>query len=106
MRRVTVIYHYEDGNWWAESPDPDLATFVAGGRTLEETRSLAHEGAEFQLEEQVSLNELFEPTHVVTQLDIQHADTLPVVVYGAPEPSGTPRIKVDLWPSQLCPVTT
>jgi predicted RNase H-like HicB family nuclease len=101
MRQVTIVYHYEDGNWWADSPDPDLTTFIAGGRSLEETRRLAHEGAEFHLNEDVTVIELFEPAHVMTSLEISHSEALPVVVYGAPAPSGSPRTTVDLRPSQL-----
>jgi len=60
MRNVTVVYHCEDGNWWADSPDPGLETFVAGGRSFEETRRLAWEGAEFHLGEEVTLLEMME----------------------------------------------
>lgn len=60
MRGITVVYHWEDGQWWADSPDPELETFVAGGRTLDETRRLAAEGAAFHLAEQVALTEVYE----------------------------------------------
>jgi len=60
VRKVNVVYHCEDGNWWADSPDDGLETFVAGGRSFEETRRLAWEGLEFHLEEEVSLIEVLE----------------------------------------------
>lgn len=99
MRRVTVVYHYEDGNWWADSPDPELETFVAGGRNLDETRKLAQEGAEFHLGTAVTLTELFDPQHVVTWLDLQPGP-VPVVAYGGPAPGGSPRTKVTITPAQ------
>ncbi len=102
MRRVTVVYHYEDGNWWAESPTRGLETFVAGGRTLEETRQLAHEGAEFHLGDKVAVSEYFDPRHVVTHLEVTAvAGGLPVTVYGAPQEPGSPRTAVILTPSDL-----
>jgi hypothetical protein len=60
MRSVTVVYHCEDGTFWADSPDRGLATFVAGGRSFEETRRLAADGLRFHLGEQVCLTEIFE----------------------------------------------
>jgi len=60
MRFVTVVYHSEMGSWWADSPDPGLETFVAGGGSLEETRRVAGEGLEFHLGDRVTMTELFE----------------------------------------------
>lgn len=60
MRTVTVVYHSEMGSWWADSRDPGLETFVAGGDTLDETRRLAGEGLEFHLGDKVALIEMFE----------------------------------------------
>jgi predicted RNase H-like HicB family nuclease len=58
MRTLKVVYHYEDGSWWAEADEvPD---FVAGAATFEETRTLTHEGLEFDLDEQVDLDERFD----------------------------------------------
>ena len=39
---IRVRYHEEEGRWWADSPD--IAGFIAGGDTLEETRNLVREG--------------------------------------------------------------
>jgi predicted RNase H-like HicB family nuclease len=60
MRTVTVVYHCEDGAWWADSPDPGLETFVAGADTLDETRRLAGEGLEFFVGDKVALIETLE----------------------------------------------
>jgi len=57
MRAVTVVYHYESGNWWADSPDSGLETFTAGGRNLEETQRLVAQGLEFHLGEKVAITE-------------------------------------------------
>ena len=62
MRTVTVVYHCESGNWWADSPDPGLESFTAGGRNLEETQRLAAEGLEFHLGEKVAMAELWPVT--------------------------------------------
>jgi predicted RNase H-like HicB family nuclease len=104
MRRVTVIYHYEDGSWWADSPDKGLETFVAGGESLDQTRKLAREGAEFHLGERIALVELYDPQHVVTRLDMDKSP-LPVVVYGGPASSESPRAKVTITPAQPRPVS-
>jgi predicted RNase H-like HicB family nuclease len=101
MRQVTVIYHYEDGTWWAESSTPGLETFVAGGGSLDETRRLAREGAEFHLQDKVRLAELFDPRHVVTQLRVDQA-ALHMTVSGGPAPSGGTRPKVTITPAQPC----
>jgi predicted RNase H-like HicB family nuclease len=40
--RVRVIYHHEDGSWWAISPDlPDI---IAAGDSREEVQRLVEEG--------------------------------------------------------------
>jgi hypothetical protein len=67
MRTVTVVYHCEDGNWWSDSAEHGLETFVAGGRSFEETRRLTWEGVEFHLGERVALNELYEDGRPVDQ---------------------------------------
>jgi predicted RNase H-like HicB family nuclease len=105
LRQVTVVYHYEDGNWWADSPDPGLSTFVAGGQSLAETRRLAREGAAFHLDvSKVRLVERFEPQHVLTHLEV--ATSLPAAVYGGPASSGSPRTKVTITPAQPLPVAS
>ncbi|NTW41770.1 MAG: type II toxin-antitoxin system HicB family antitoxin [Cellulomonadaceae bacterium] len=49
MADTTVIYHHEQGSWWAESPDVDGFTAVAG--TFGELRALVREGLEFYLDD-------------------------------------------------------
>jgi len=100
MRHVTVVYHYEDGCWWGDSPDQGLETFVAGGESLEETRQMAREGAEFHLGEEVALTELFDdPRHAVTYLEFD-APALVVTVSGGPERPLSPSAKVSVVPVQ------
>lgn len=99
MRQVTVVYHCEAGDWWADSPDAGLETFVAGGRSLGETRRLAREGLEFHLGEVVSINELFEPMHVVTFLEIVDRPA-GMVVYGGPVEACDAPAKVTMEPKQ------
>lgn len=58
MRSLTVVYHYEDGSWWAETDE--VPGFVAGAATFEETRTLTHEGLEFEADDTVELDERFD----------------------------------------------
>jgi predicted RNase H-like HicB family nuclease len=88
MRTVTMIYHCEAGTWWGDSPDPGLETFVAGGRSLDETRLLAQEGLEFHLGEQVHIEEYFAPDSTLTRLEIEPDS--PLVASGALTSSGSP----------------
>jgi len=53
MERVRVIYHHEDGSWWAESPDVKGWTAVADGYA--EIVELVEEGVPFALEREVEL---------------------------------------------------
>jgi hypothetical protein len=100
MRTVTVIYHCEDGNWWSDSADPGLETFVAGGRDFEETRHLTWEGVEFALGERVALNELYEDGKPVDQaprpvFDLSGPDV------AAPVPASLrPAVSVILSPAE------
>ena len=49
MATATVIYHYDDPGWWAESPEvPEYSAF---GDSLDEVRMLAHEGLPFAVED-------------------------------------------------------
>jgi predicted RNase H-like HicB family nuclease len=48
METIRVIYHHEDGAWWAESPDVDR--WYAAGDTYAEVAELAEEGISFALE--------------------------------------------------------
>lgn len=63
--KVSVVFHHEDGKWWAEAPDvPD---YVAGANTLDELRTLVKEGLEFHLGRPVDIVETttfdFKVTH-------------------------------------------
>jgi hypothetical protein len=40
--RVRIIYHHENGSWWAISPD--VTDVIAVGDTREEVRQLVEEG--------------------------------------------------------------
>jgi predicted RNase H-like HicB family nuclease len=50
MMTARVIYHYEDGSWWAESPD--VPRWSAAGETFNEVRKLAEEGIPFATQEE------------------------------------------------------
>lgn len=91
MRSVTVVYHCEDGNVWSDSPDAGLETFVAGGRSFEETRRLAAEGLAFHLGEQVSLTEVFEDGVLVDLYGLAGSVTIEDSVFAAPAPRTTTR---------------
>lgn len=104
MRTVTVIYHCEAGKWWGDSPDAGLETFVAGGRTLDETRALAQEGLEFHLGDQVHVEEYFAPGNTLTRLEIDQGS--PLVASGAGTSSGASVMKVPpLAPSEPSLIT-
>ncbi|HEX3804974.1 MAG TPA: hypothetical protein VHV75_19260 [Solirubrobacteraceae bacterium] len=45
---VKVIYHYEDGSWWADSPD--VERWSAAADELEDLITLVSEGVPFALE--------------------------------------------------------
>ena len=48
MKKVKIIYHREDGIWWAESDDvPD---FSAAADTFHDIRKLALDGIDFTLD--------------------------------------------------------
>ncbi len=91
MRSVTVVYHCEDGSVWADSPDPGLETFVAGGRSFEETRRLAAEGLVFHLGEQVALTEVFEDGVLIDQHNLPQPVAIEGSVFTAPESRTTTR---------------
>lgn len=57
MEGIHVIYHLEEGSWWAESPD--LKGWLAVADTYEEIVELVEEGIPFALEC------LAEPEHVL-----------------------------------------
>lgn len=47
METIRVIYHHEDGGWWAESPD--VERWYAAGDTYADVAELAAEGIPFAL---------------------------------------------------------
>ena len=53
METVRVIYHLEDGAWWAESPD--VAGWFAAGDGYAEVEKLAEEGIPFALGHEAKL---------------------------------------------------
>jgi predicted RNase H-like HicB family nuclease len=53
MDPVRVIYHYEEGGWWAESPD--IQGWTAAADTYEEIVKLVEEGVPFALEREVPI---------------------------------------------------
>jgi len=59
METVRVIYHHEDGSWWAESPDVDR--WYAAGDSYAEVAKLAEEGIPFALERDDVVLEHFVP---------------------------------------------
>lgn len=48
MRQITVIYHQEDGVWWAETSD--LPGFSSAADSVGELRKLTHEGISIALD--------------------------------------------------------
>lgn len=56
MRTVEVIFHREDGIWWAEAKE-DGELYGASSSSLAELRSLVAEGLEFMLDEPVQVDE-------------------------------------------------
>jgi len=48
METVRVIYHHEEGSWWAESPD--VERWYAAGETYDDVVKLAQEGIPFALQ--------------------------------------------------------
>ena len=60
MISVEVIYHHEDGTWWADSAT--VPGFVAAGATLHEVRALVKDGIPFYLEVGSDEIDLYEQT--------------------------------------------
>lgn len=58
MRKVRVIYHCEDGTWWAESPD--VAGWTVAGDSFSEVQDLSHEGLPFFTEEELSIEDVMQ----------------------------------------------
>jgi predicted RNase H-like HicB family nuclease len=57
-KTVRVIFHHEDGSWWAESPDVDR--WYAAGDSYAEVAKLAKEGIPFALT--AAIEELLDAT--------------------------------------------
>lgn len=53
--KVRMVFHFEDGSWWADSED--VPGYYAGAGTLKELRERVREGLEFHLEEPVEISE-------------------------------------------------
>ena len=53
MDTIRVIYHHEDGSWWAESPD--VERWYAAADTYAEVVKLAEEGIPFSLGHEAEL---------------------------------------------------
>jgi predicted RNase H-like HicB family nuclease len=92
---VTVVYHYEDGLWWFESPDvPELS---GGGNTFREAQARATEGLTFVLDRPVKLDERLDDTARAARQRAVSVQTYGVNIYAAPatfaaanaEPTGT-----------------
>ena len=45
MSKASLRWHYEDGTWWAESPE--FPEWSGGAESLDEARLLAHGGLRF-----------------------------------------------------------
>lgn len=52
---VRMVYHSEDGAWWADSDD--APGYYAGAGSLEQLRNRVHEGLEFHFEDSVDISE-------------------------------------------------
>ncbi|MDX6622396.1 MAG: hypothetical protein QOE75_328 [Solirubrobacterales bacterium] len=57
MEALRVIYHHEDGAWWAESPD--VERWYAAGESYPEVRRLAVEGIPLALGREVESSTSF-----------------------------------------------
>ena len=66
MKLIRVIYHLEEGSWWADSPD--VKGWLAAADTHEEIVKLAEEGIPFALE----LDHEVELEHILP-VDAEHA---------------------------------
>lgn len=53
--QVRVVYHFEDGSWWADSED--APGYYAGAATLEQLRERVREGLEFHFEDSVEVTD-------------------------------------------------
>ena len=79
---VTVVYHYEDGLWWFESPDvPELS---GGGNTFKEAQARANEGVVFVLERPVKLEERLDDAARAARQRAVSVQTYGVNIYAAP----------------------
>ena len=79
---VTVVYHYEDGLWWVESPD--VPEYSGGGNTFVEVRARAREGLAFVLERPVTLDERFDEAARAARRRAINVQTHGINIYAAP----------------------
>lgn len=79
MATVTVTYHYEDGLWWADSPD--VPEFSGGGGTFVEAQAMAREGLAFALDGPVDLDERFDEAARAARQRIASVQAYGVDVY-------------------------
>jgi len=86
MRAVAVVYHLEDGYWWAEADD--AAGFVAGADTFDETRARVREGLEFELGEPIEVDERFDDAAMGARRQTTFTHDLGVVVFPATTSTG------------------
>jgi len=86
MRTVAVVYHLEDGCWWAESDD--VPGFVAGADTFDETRARVHEGLEFELGEPVEVDGRFDDAAMGARRQTTFSHDLGALVFPATTSTG------------------
>ena len=59
MKKIRVVFHFEDSIWHISSPD--IERWIAGAKTLAQARELAVEGVEFCLEsKEFTIDEIFD----------------------------------------------
>ncbi|MGH3548405.1 MAG: type II toxin-antitoxin system HicB family antitoxin [Pseudonocardiaceae bacterium] len=87
--KIAVVFHYDNGSWWAEAPDvPD---YVAWADTFDELRLLVQEGLEFRLERRVNIVE-------VTAFDFEVTSRADVIHLSISPSSWSTSFPVDLVP--------
>lgn len=88
--KIAVVFHYEDGKWWAEAPDvPD---YVAWANTFDELRALVEEGLEFHLERPVEIAE-------ITAFDFKVTESADVIHLSTSTASRPAPFSMDLMPA-------
>ena len=91
MPVARVIYHFEDGTWWAESPD--VERWSAAAETLPGLIRLVEEGVPFALDiENIEVRHMAAP-EVVQVLTAKTAGTPVRVRLIAHQPGGGVRVE-------------